>query len=244
MRLKVDYNSEFIPAAYNTLFMSLIKEALKKSDNDYFKNLYFYKDNLSNKKSKNLTFSVYVKGYEIQDKDMIVKDRISVLFSTPDLELGLFLYNGLFKLRTFEYKNEYRLNRLRMDLIKEKVINDKEVTFKTLSPICIKNKDGYFIDINSPSYEEELNYITNIILKNYRGYGLKEKLYFTDVDMKKVVVKQQLREFKNKTGKEYECVNSYKGLFKLSGDKEDLKDIYMLGIGNKRSQGFGNVEIL
>lgn len=244
MRLKVDYNAERIPRAYNTLFMSLIKEAFKKSDEEYFKKLYFYKDNMANKKSKNLTFSIYVKDYEIKDKDMIVNDRVSVIFSTPDLELGLILYNGLLKLKTFEYKKEYHLNRLRMDLIKEKVIDDKEVTLKTLSPICIKNKEGYFINIDSPSYEEELNYITNIVLESYRGYGLKERLRFTDVDMKKVVVKEELREFKNKTGREYECVNSYKGLFKLSGDKEDLKDIYMLGIGNKRSQGFGNVEIV
>lgn len=52
MRLKVDYNSERIPRAYNTLFMSLIKEAFKKSDEEYFKKLYFYKDSMANKKVK------------------------------------------------------------------------------------------------------------------------------------------------------------------------------------------------
>ena len=33
-------------------------------------------------------------------------------------------------------------------------------------------------------------------------------------------------------------------MFKLRGDKEDLNDIYKLGLGHKRNQGMGNIEVV
>jgi CRISPR-associated endoribonuclease Cas6 len=34
------------------------------------------------------------------------------------------------------------------------------------------------------------------------------------------------------------------GIFKLSGDAEDLNMLYKIGIGNRTGQGFGMLEIL
>ncbi|MCW6061850.1 CRISPR-associated endoribonuclease Cas6 [Clostridium sporogenes] len=33
-------------------------------------------------------------------------------------------------------------------------------------------------------------------------------------------------------------------MFKLEGNVKDLKDIYMLGLGFKRNQGFGMIEVI
>ena len=94
MRIKIELVGEKFPRFYNTLGVSLIKEAIKKSSEDYFKRLYFYNDK-NNKQSKNFTFSFYIKNYEIYKEDFIVKDKVIMYISTPDLELGLNIYNGL-----------------------------------------------------------------------------------------------------------------------------------------------------
>ncbi len=242
MRIKVELQCGKFPRFYNPLGVSLIKEAIKKSNEEYFRKLYFYKDK-SNKQSKNFTFSFYIKNYEIEEDNFIIKDKVIMYISTPDLELGLNIYNGFINTKIFRYKH-YEISRYKISLVKESEIFEEEAIFNTLSPICIKDISGKFIDVSNDNYVKELSYITNTILKNYRGYGLKKELKFENLNLKKVVVKEALREFKNRTNKEYQFVNSYKGMFKLIGDKEDLNDIYKLGLGHKRNQGMGNIEVL
>lgn len=242
MRMKIEFKTDKLPIAYNTLFMSVIKEAIRKSSEDYFKSLYYYEDK-NNKKTKNFTFSVYVKGYDIENENFIVKDRVILNISTPDLELGLHIYNGLINYPKFIYK-EYELKRIRVDLGKEKVIDKNEAVFNALSPICIKSRNNKFLNIDDEEYIKEFNYISNEILKNYRGYGLKYNIELENIGLNKVVVKEGLREFKNTTGKPYQYINGYKGRFKLCGDTEDLNDLYKLGVGFKRAQGFGYIDLI
>ena len=242
MRMKVEFKTDKLPIAYNTLFMSVIKEAIKKSSEEYYNSLYFYEDK-NNKKTKNFTFSVYVKGYDIENENFIVKDKVILNISTPDVELGINLYNGLINYPKFIYK-DYELKRIRVDLGKEMNIDSEEAIFNALSPICIKSKNGKFLNIEDSEYIKEFNYISNEALKNYRGYGLKKELNFKNIKLNKVVVKEGLREFRNVTGKQYQYVNGYKGKFKLTGDIEDLNDLYKLGIGFKRAQGFGYIEFI
>ncbi|WP_455539346.1 CRISPR-associated endoribonuclease Cas6 [Terrisporobacter sp.] len=242
MRMKIEFATKRFPKYYNVLGVSLIKESIKKASPDYYEKLYFYNDK-SNKTSKNFTYSFYIKGYEIEGDDFLVKDKVIMNISTPDLELGLYIYNGIINKKTIKYK-DYEMTRLRVDLIKEKVIYGEEVLFNTLSPICIKDNKGKFLDVNNENYVKELNYIADTVLKNYRGYGIKKEIEFENLDLKKVVVKEPLRDFQKITKRQYQCVNSYKGVFRLKGDNEDLNDIYKLGLGFKRGQGFGNLEVV
>jgi CRISPR-associated endoribonuclease Cas6 len=62
--------------------------------------------------------------------------------------------------------------------------------------------------------------------------------------MKKVVVKENIRSSAENTDKAIFYVNAYSGIFKLSGDVEDLNYIYQGGIGYRRSQGFGMIDIV
>ncbi len=91
---------------------------------------------------------------------------------------------------------DYELTRIRIDLSREKKVTEERVLFNALSPICVKSKEGKFLEITDDRYIEELNYITNEVVKNYRGNGLKRKLEFENIGLKKVVVKESLREFK------------------------------------------------
>ncbi|MGM0471399.1 MAG: CRISPR-associated endoribonuclease Cas6 [Bacillota bacterium] len=238
MRLSCKYETDEIPVGYHMMWVSLLKEALQQSDQEFKDKLYHYDQQRNNKQSKDFTFALYLQDFEKEDDIFRINDQVIFNLSTPDYELGIKLYNGLLKLEEFTYR-DFTISKSRIDLSQEKEINSQEVKFKTLSPICVKNEDNYFLDIADESYEEELNYITNLVLKNYRGYGLQEEIKFEPLDMNKVVVKQKIEEFTQNTGRPYYCVNSYQGAFKLSGACEDLRDIYQLGLGFKRSQGFG-----
>ena len=241
MRLQVDFKTDRFPIAYNILVVSLIKEALKKSNEEYFKELFQYGEK-KNKKSKNYCFSVYVKDFSIEGEEFIVKDKILINFSSPDVEFIVNLYNGLLKITELKY-SQYTLKRNRITKIKEKNINNDIAIFKTLSPMYIKDKDNNFLEPGSENYEKELNYIADIILNNYRNYGAKKPLKFTPINMTKQVVKEEISGFKEKTGKKYIYINGYKGRFVLEGDREDLNDMYMLGLSFRRNQGFGMLEI-
>ncbi|AOT70855.1 CRISPR-associated endoribonuclease Cas6 [Geosporobacter ferrireducens] len=242
MRLKCEYKASKIPITYQMMFVSLIKEALKISDSDYFQKLYKYGD-AANKQSKNFTFAVYMKDYEIADEIFSIKDKVVLNISSPDLEFMIKVYNGLLKLNQFKYK-DYLLNKIRIDLVKEKEITSSEVMLKTLSPICIKTKNHRFMKPEDETYVDELNYIADIVLRNYRGQGLQEKLDFIPLQMKKTVVKEEIRDYKANTGDKHLQIHAYAGTFKLKGNVDDLKDLYALGISFKRNQGFGMVEVI
>lgn len=244
MRISCEYKTDKFPVSYQMLGVSLVKDALKSVDIDYFNKLYNFETGKSNKETKDFCFSVYVKGYEKKEDIFLIKDKVVINFSSPNYEFMVNLYNGLLKIKDFNYK-EFYLNKVRINLVKEKIINSRVVTFTTLSPIHIKDKNNKALEIEDENFTKELNYIVNKTLESYRGFGLKEELKFTpSKSMKKRVVKQDIRAFKENTSKPYYYVNSYAGEFQLEGDVNDLKDIYMLGIGFKRSQGFGMIEVI
>lgn len=242
MRLSCEFKTEKIPMANRMMVVSLIKEAIKKVNKDYYEKIYSY-EGKNNKQIKNFCFAVMLKDFNI-NKDIIeIKDKIIVNISTSDYEFGINLYNGMLNIKEIKYKN-FTLNKIKISLLKEKFINNEQAVFKTLSPICIKNASNEFISPEDENYGKELNYIVNKSLEASRGYGLKKELIFEKVLMKKVVVKEDIRSFSENTSKNIFYVNAYSGIFKLTGDVEDLNCIYQLGLGFRRSQGFGMVEIV
>lgn len=243
MRLKCEFKTDKIPVAYSMMMVSMIKESLKKADDKYYEKIYFYNDNKKNKSSKNITFAVYMKGFTLKDNEFYINDRIIVEISSPDYELLVNIYNGIVSKKVFQYKDEYTITNTGMYMVQEKKVSSNIAIMKTLSPIAVKDKKGTFLKIEDESFIKELHYICNLELENFRGYGLKENLDFEPVSMKKTVVKEEISSCNNMKY-EYLYVNAYKGIFKLKGDKEDLNLLYQLGIGFRRNQGFGMVDIL
>lgn len=241
MRICAMFETEKIPVAYNMMVVSLIKDALKNVDPEYYEKIYMY-GNKKNKKSKNFCFAVFLNKFKLEDDIFKLDDKISIVISSPDVEFLIKLYNGLLKINEFKYK-DFILKKQRIIPVKEKNITGNEVLFRTLSPLYIKDKDNKPISPDAVEFEEEMNYISNISLQNYRGYGLKCGLKFKPIIMEKQVVKEEISEFKENSNKKYMFVNAYKGEFILQGDTEDLNDIYKLGACSfRRNQGFGCIE--
>lgn len=243
MRLTVKFKADVFPVANSPMGISMIKEALKIADMGYFKKVYAGENGEGRKSSKNFTYSFYVNDY-IKEGDFFVKsDGVYMTISTPDVVLGTHIYDGMMTLNEFKYK-EFVLTKDFVKIEKESKIVDSAVVIKTLSPIVVSKAEGGYLTVTEVGFVDRLNYVTDIVLKNYRGYGLKEVLGVEPIKVKKLVVKQPLRNFIALTGKECQCIDASVGTFKLSGDVEDLNDIYKLGVGFRRSQGFGNIKVV
>lgn len=245
MKLRVECKADTLPVGNNMMVVSLFKESLKKTNIDYYNSLYLY-DGRNNKKSKNFSFSMYIKDSIVENEVVLVKDKVIIFVTTSDMEFFINIYNGLTAMKfsnDFVYRG-YKLDIVKISNIPQTIISKNSVVFKALSPICIKNKKGDFITPENEEYEQELYYIINQTLINARGYGLKQPLKFENILLKNVVSKEYIREFAEITNRPYLLVDASKGVFKLTGDVEDINYIYQVGVGFRRSQGYGMIEIV
>ncbi|EHJ01151.1 CRISPR-associated protein Cas6 [Clostridium sp. DL-VIII] len=245
MRIKVNFKAEQnkFPLSYRMMISSVIKKSLEISDEEYFKNMYYYEEK-KNKRIKPFTFSVFFKDYKIDKGEVNLNGQGSIIISTPDYNFGIILYNGLLRLRVYDYK-EYKINIQKVLLEKEKTINEDEILCRTLSPIYIRTNDNKTVTIDEINkFNAELNYIANIAIETYSGRGLEEELKFTPVKMKKVVAKEKITDFKLLNNKEFLYIEGYAGTFKLEGSIEDLKLLKQLGLGFRRSEGFGLFDLV
>lgn len=243
MRLRCEFKTDKMPVSYQMQIVSLIKEALKKINTEYYEKIYKFEGDRLNKKTKNFTFGVFVKDYNLENDIFIVNDKVIINFSSPDYGFMVNLYNGIMEKKVFEYK-DFKLENIKISMVQEKKVEKDEVIFSTVSPIVIRSREGKFLNIDDENYLKELNYIANLTIESYRGYGLKSELKVTPISIKKIVVKEEIRGFTDKTNKKYLFVNAYKGLFKIEGDKEDLNLIYQLGLGFRRGSGFGMLDVI
>jgi len=242
MRIECVFRSDRIPVSYQYLFASVIKGAIENYSKEKFQEIYYFGDKKT-KQSKNFCFSVFMKNFKMVKGDFEMKGDIKLIVSSPDSELMLYIYNGLLAKREVKYK-DYKLILQRVNLLKEQLPTRDEALFKTVSPIAVKGKNGAFLDLEDEEYNEALTYISDEMIRGFRGYGLKAPLEFVPVGMKKQVVKLKHEEFKDLNEEQILYVNAYRGMFKLKGDPEDLALITQLGLGFRRSGGFGNLQLV
>lgn len=243
MRIIVELKTIKLPLNYNYLILSLIKNNLSKENPMLFRKIYKKNEDYEFR-TKPFTFSVKLENFKVENDEVTLEKHALLTISTFDYIIGSVIYNSFLKEKDYEYQNKYKLQIGKVNILKEKNINSNQAVFKTLSPIIIRNKEGEFLKIDDLNYEKELNYIVNNNIKSYRGNGLKEKLKFEPVLMKKRVIKEKISEFTKKTGKDIFYITGYEGIFKLTGDKEDLNLIYKIGVGFRRGSGGGCLEIV
>lgn len=242
MRIKCSFICEQIPRSYRTMFVSLIKKCLESSNEEYFKKLYFYQDK-TNKKSKNFTFSVYPKNYQLIEDRFLINDQVDLYVSSPDSEWIIHFYNGLLKSEEFQYR-EFQLIKKTVHMLKEKNFHSSYLVCETMSPIYMKNRQGQALSPHDPSFMDEFRYISDLNLTNYRGYGLQSSLRFVPIEMKQTIIKEPITKFQEQTQKPYLLLEGYKGRFLLEGNPEDLRHLYQLGLGFRRNSGWGMIEVI
>lgn len=175
MRLKILFFCEKLKILYRHRFMSLIKEALSFSDEDYKKHLYPDKD-LNLEVVKPFSFGIIMPASKTVKKEKFLIDDyfeiydsvfyfpensyLAMYISSSDHEFIMNLYNGLLKIKNFRLYEDVNIQLVKILLVNEKKIDRDEVVFKTLSPILIEDKDNKPILVDTVSKgEENLSYL-------------------------------------------------------------------------------------
>ncbi|MEM3010155.1 MAG: CRISPR-associated endoribonuclease Cas6 [Candidatus Nitrosocaldaceae archaeon] len=231
MRFCIIYNrriqeSYTIPCNYREYITTLIRDVLD--------------DNANNLDSSNIvipyTWALRLAKRPTIDMDgiHINDDNIKLYFSTNSRYIGTKVYNKLIvdklKIGTLEFIP------LKAMLFADRQINSTKASFYTLSPISIKNytaKDNYNILPNEDGFNESFKRTLISQWKKFMNSSINIDIKFNITKWKKVVVKHYGG-----------LVISFSGIIDIESRPELLNLIYNIGIGNRRGQGFGMLELV
>lgn len=221
------------PLAHRLGVLSIIKESVRQSSEDYYKEIF-----VRNKREiKPFVFSTYFHNLKIEE-DEIHATKLQLTVSSHDHAFLLHLYNGSQMIKQFQYR-KYTAKLIHTQLLPEKNIHDEEVTFHLASPMLIENKLGNPVGPESAEYEQELNYISNLAVQAYHGRSLYRPLKIRNHVLKKQVVKEDFHQDNHQPL----YFTTYKGKISLEGHPEDLQSLYDCGIGWRTNLGFGLAHI-
>lgn len=234
-RLNFKLENEHLPIQYRKNVLSFIKLSLSNYNEEYYKKLYNEKDTII----KPYTFAVFFNNPIFRDEEIIIEDKkFNINFSVSDYEIAVALYNAFNHQKKVKFSinsNSWTLENITM--LNEKKIDTEKLRIKFLSPLVVRSRENekdYYYSYESSEFEETLKInikeqlkIANISQETAGTFKINA------INAKKVIVKFY--------EKKMECSV---GTFEISGDKELLKTLYQMGLGSRRSSGFGMFEIL
>jgi len=229
---------------------AVVYKILSYANTDYATWLHDNGFTADSKQFKLFTYSrLFIPQYTIDKQHallLINSDTVEWYVSFLPEESTEKFIQGVFMNQTFQLGNQR--NRVQFRVQSIEVLPsphfEEEMTFETLSPICIalRNSDGR-TDYLSPEDERSKESLLFSLLNRYEAfYG---KPYAGTVDFNFEVLnapKPVLITFKAGTPEESR-VKGYMCRFKIKVNGELMKIMYESGIGMKGSQGWGMVKI-
>lgn len=241
MRLKADFkmSTDWLVKDYRSIFMALIKSVFMKYDPVLYANLYGTEEQ-KRKVNKPFTFSVRFPQYKgIEGNKMLCGNKLSLLFSSDEETLVSAFYNGLRAKQKITIGENYPVifELEYINLLPFKQINTNKVLFKTISPILVNDK-GSNLNYLSPTRPEFTKAFKEVIAlqANYFHIPCSDEMIEFEIDEKKLKI-LPLSHY-NQT------MTSWLGEFVLEAPANVLQLVYDTGIGVRRSQGFGMLEIV
>jgi CRISPR-associated endoribonuclease Cas6 len=257
MRFKLTLNIEKhifgnrLPLNYQYELSGVIYKILSLASEDYATWLHDNGFTLDTKQFKLFTYSrLVIPAYTIEKETAQIKINsdavewyISFLpeESTDKFVQGVFM-NQIFQLGDIKSKVQFRVQSVQVLPTPE---FEPEMTFETLSPICIslRNESGK-TDYLSPSDNRSKESILFSLLNRYNAfYG---RPYSGDKNFDLTLLtspKPVLVTFKANT--EYESkVKGYMCKFRMKANPDLMKLVYECGVGMKGSQGWGMVKMV
>jgi len=224
--IELELSDNKIPKDYRRGFASLIKGAMSKEAEAYLNRLY------SDRIDKPFTFSIYFPELKGHSNGVLNVGKNAILnFSTNDHELLIYLYNGFRKLKAYKWQDyKFTLKKTKA-LFKPKILSDKCV-FKTISPYLVNNRESNltYFSVNNPAFDEAFRHSISGICNNF--LDLEDPIFdYQIIKHKKMVVSHY---------NQYMTCN--KGIIEIKADPKILNLIYDVGIGVRRSQGFGMLD--
>ena len=243
-----------IPNWFRQGLLYLIKEAFIKSGED---GELFYKRWYSFNRSKPFTFSVYFPLRSEGDRKVLEGEYFKLLFSTNSEEFLIRVYNGLKELSQEDFRLFGSTAKIEgFNLLPERKFVSEKVKFKTLSPFLIrdwKNGDYYIYPIDGPFIGKErpdrFKYWVGVDLSEFKQRLRENMVRITGKEVKllDLQVVGVVPVVCGSNNASHRFVATYPGIkahLELQASHEALKIMYDIGIGARRSEGFGMLEIV
>ncbi|MCS7275301.1 MAG: CRISPR-associated endoribonuclease Cas6 [Candidatus Bipolaricaulota bacterium] len=231
MRFEVSckLSSSLLPVEYRRGFASLIKEAIRRANPSVFERYYHALHIL-----KPFTFSVYFPDLRGCGGDSFeVGERAIIHFSTSAPELGVSVYNGLLALRSYPlFENTLTLERINLE--RRVVVREQTAIFKTMAPVLVNNKGdaNWYLLPGEAGFDEGLQFAISEAARVFLG-SVGASVAFHPIQIKPKVIRHYNMHMRG-----------FVGVFELRGDPALLNLIYDIGLGVRRSQGFGMLELV
>ncbi len=241
MRFSVELllDNEKIPKDKNRLIISFLKHCYEEYDKDYYKSLYDDKEN----KIKSFTFSLYMGNCKFEREEIIIPEKKIVLnFSTSSMEDSIYFYNSILqcKRKPYEIKG-VSLTVNKINMIKEKTITENYLDLRVLSPIVVRdhsgnNEETWYYSLNEEKGKEIFN--SNLKHQLLDEFGEARKFDIDEVEIqvlsnKEVKIKHYGIEVLSNIAK-----------LNIKAKPYILDYLYKSGIGSRRSQGFGMLDLV
>ncbi len=227
--LKTDYRKDIA---------SLIKECLKTSNEEAFKNFY---ENKEKNIQKPFTFSLHIPHSEVKNINgenhfKLTQNTVKLYFSSSDVTILMYIYNGMINCRSYKLFN-YNIDFKHFHLIKEPDFKDDLIVINTYSPVIVRDiKDNEGTGFLKHEDENFINNLKYSVLNTYKYFN-DEEFSINDIEITKI-------KCENVILKHYGGEIGVNGIFSIKANKKILKSIYDNGFGAKRSQGFGMIEVI
>jgi len=242
-----------IPSDYRRNILSLIKEAINSGQNGseiYEK--YYVKEA---RKMKPFTFSVNFKADDtFHEKGFLrlSKPKLDLFFSASDPIFLINVYNGLVQLKkNYPLFPGLKAKIARFNLEQQKIFQCNEAVFKTCSPILVRDTDASgksngYITANNPEFTNKIFHSVKSMSKALMNSAplLKQENFAVEMINFKTV---RISHYSDKSARQdakREQIDATSGTIKIKAPAPVLQLIYDAGIGAKRSQGFGMLEVL
>lgn len=241
MRFRVKFNlqNESIPKDKNRIILSFLKSAYSKYDIDYYKSL--YEENQT--KQKSFTFSTYMPQSKfLRDEIIIPSCSFDLEFSSYDNYDSLMFYNSIIGIlnKSIDIKGN-SITAKNIINLKEKPIFDNYATFKTISPISIRehngdNKKTWYHLLETEKGKEV--FLHNIKIQALEQFGDKAKYDLDDLKLS-VIKSKEVRV------KHYDIViPANLAILRIEAKQYLVDYFYKAGICSQRSTGFGMLDLI
>lgn len=238
MRIKAEFemSTDCLTKDYRRIFMALIKNIFYRYEPVLYHALYGTTTEKV-KVNKPFTFQVRFPYFSrFENNKMICGNKVQLYFSTSDNELSIALYNGLLKQKCISIGEEkpilFKLNHL--TLLSNQAIKVNKLLFRTLSPILVNIEDSnVYLTPSNIGFSNAFNRIIINHVNYFHIPCMPEMINFEITKMKKITLSHY-----NQT------MTSWLGEFVLEAPADVLQLVYDTGIGVRRSQGFGMLEIV
>lgn len=220
---------------YSPAFVSFIKNALSKYDENLFNGIYKSEPD----KEKDFCFAVRLDKPKFEpDKITLNSENVQMTMSILSAVEGIDFYNAFLNQKNKSYPfpcgNSITINQVRME--NHKPVHSQRVLIKMCSPLLVRKHEAdvdTYLAYNDEDFQRCFALSVNRMLNNLVPDVLNTQVEIMPVKPFKTVV----NTFGNR-------ITGNIGIYQLNSDAKVIDLLNHLGIGSRRSQGFGMFEIV